>query len=188
MMRAASTPTHHPLLSPTPSPPLILPSTAHKDDLPEADMPLQKRACFTAPTPRRFEVGESSVAAGQPRSTMAHRDDVRRRESEEFYTQHQDTQDDCVALSNEVGTLRRYLSSLCTTHEQERVEARQALDRSEAHNRTLEARIVVLETRAYRHEWQRQDADDHATRAIMRVHVLEARARIDTLKDTGSSA
>ncbi|GKD89958.1 hypothetical protein Tco_0244631, partial [Tanacetum coccineum] len=32
------------------------------DDLPEADMPLWKRACFTAPT-GRFEVGESSSAA-----------------------------------------------------------------------------------------------------------------------------
>ncbi|GJY18931.1 putative reverse transcriptase domain-containing protein [Tanacetum coccineum] len=31
------------------------------------------------------------------------------------------------------------------------------------------------------------DADDHATGAMMRIHVLEARARIDTLEDTSSS-
>ncbi|GKB06905.1 hypothetical protein Tco_0835138 [Tanacetum coccineum] len=73
------------------------------------------------------------------------------------------------ALCDEVDTLRRYLSSLCTTHEQERVRAHQALDRSEAHNKALEARIAVLETQAYRHEWQHQDADDHATRSIMRI-------------------
>ncbi|GJU79092.1 putative reverse transcriptase domain-containing protein [Tanacetum coccineum] len=42
-------------------------------------------------------------------------------------------------------------------------------EESEAHNKALEARIGVLETQAYRHEWQRQDADDHATRAIMRI-------------------
>nr|GEU96381.1 hypothetical protein [Tanacetum cinerariifolium] len=73
-------------------------------------------------------------------------------ESEEFYTRHQDAQRDRVALRDEVDTLRRYLSSVCTTHEHERVEARQALARSEAHNRALEARIAVLETQAYRHE------------------------------------
>ncbi|GKC68064.1 hypothetical protein Tco_1100662, partial [Tanacetum coccineum] len=69
---------------------------------------------------------------------------------------------DNAALRGEADTLRRYLSSLCTTHKQERVEARQALARSEAHNRALETRIVVLETQAYHHEWQRQDEDDHA--------------------------
>ncbi|GKE20193.1 hypothetical protein Tco_1431705 [Tanacetum coccineum] len=59
-LRAASPPTHHP--SEIPSPPLLLPSTSHRDDLPEADMLLRKRARFTAPT-GRFEVGESSAAA-----------------------------------------------------------------------------------------------------------------------------
>ncbi|GKF70697.1 hypothetical protein Tco_0203754, partial [Tanacetum coccineum] len=84
--------------------------------------------------------------------------------------------------------MRRYLSSLCTTYKQERVEARQGLDRSEANNRSLEARIAILETQAYHHEWQRQDADNHAIGAMMRIHVLEARARIDTLEDTGSTS
>ncbi|GKC85923.1 hypothetical protein Tco_1141640, partial [Tanacetum coccineum] len=58
--------------------------------------------------------------------------------SEEFYTRHQDAQRDRAALRDEVNTLRRYLSSMCTTHEKERVEARQALARSKAHNRALE--------------------------------------------------
>ncbi|GJX10413.1 hypothetical protein Tco_0200272 [Tanacetum coccineum] len=53
---------------------------------------------------------------------------------------------------------------------------------------TLEARITVLETEARRHEWQRQDADDHAVEHIMRTQALEARARMDTLEDTGSSS
>ncbi|GKG54729.1 hypothetical protein Tco_0560384, partial [Tanacetum coccineum] len=52
----------------------------------------------------------------------------------------------------------------------------------------LEAEITVLETQARRHEWQRQDANDRATRHIMRIQALEAGARDDTLKDTGSSA
>nr|GEZ48013.1 putative reverse transcriptase domain-containing protein [Tanacetum cinerariifolium] len=79
--------------------------------------------------------------------------DVRRRESEEFYTRHHDTQRDRAALCDE------------------------ALDRSEAHNRALEARITVLKNQAYRHEWQHQDADDHATGHIMRIQALEAGAR-----------
>ncbi|GJT16369.1 hypothetical protein Tco_0875075 [Tanacetum coccineum] len=74
---------------------------------------------------------------------------------------------DFAALRDDVDTLRRYLSSLCTTHEQERVKAPQALDS---------------------HEWQCQDADGHATRAIMRIQALEAGARVDTLEDTASMA
>ncbi|GKB58008.1 hypothetical protein Tco_0914194 [Tanacetum coccineum] len=64
-LRAASPPTYH--SSEIPSPPLLLPSTSNRDDLPEADMPLRKRAHFTNPI-GRFEVGESSaaVAAKQP--------------------------------------------------------------------------------------------------------------------------
>ncbi|GJR28071.1 hypothetical protein Tco_1104303 [Tanacetum coccineum] len=53
--------------------PLLLPSTTHRDDLPEADMPLQKRARFTTPT-GRFEVEESSSAAAtrQAGHTLSH--------------------------------------------------------------------------------------------------------------------
>ncbi|GJX23319.1 hypothetical protein Tco_0227764 [Tanacetum coccineum] len=47
----------------------------HRYDFIEADMPLQKRACFVAPT-GRFEVGESlSDAARQAGHTLAHRVD-----------------------------------------------------------------------------------------------------------------
>ncbi|GKE86622.1 hypothetical protein Tco_1560364 [Tanacetum coccineum] len=42
------------------------------------------------------------------------------------------------------------------------METRQALARSEAYCRALEARVTVLETKARRHEWQRQAADDLA--------------------------
>ncbi|GJX90608.1 hypothetical protein Tco_0343934, partial [Tanacetum coccineum] len=62
------------------------------------------------------------------------------------------------------------------------------LARSEAYSRALEARVTVLETQARRHEWQRQDANDRATRHIMRIQALEAGARDDTLEDTGSSS
>ncbi|GJZ67640.1 hypothetical protein Tco_0630880 [Tanacetum coccineum] len=41
-------------------------------------------------------------------------------------------------------------------------QTRQDLARSEAHCKALEARVIVLETEARRHEWQRQAADDLA--------------------------
>nr|GEW38253.1 putative reverse transcriptase domain-containing protein [Tanacetum cinerariifolium] len=40
----------------------LLPSTSRRTDIPEADMPPQKRACLTTPAPE-FEIGESSVAS-----------------------------------------------------------------------------------------------------------------------------
>ncbi|GJY07356.1 hypothetical protein Tco_0374410 [Tanacetum coccineum] len=43
------------------SSPLLLPSTSHRTDIPEAEMPPQKRACLTTPAPG-FEIGESSAA------------------------------------------------------------------------------------------------------------------------------
>ncbi|GKD17287.1 hypothetical protein Tco_1206445, partial [Tanacetum coccineum] len=49
---------------PVPSPPLLLPSTAHRDDITEADMPLRKRTRFSAPA-FGFKVGESSTAAAR---------------------------------------------------------------------------------------------------------------------------
>ncbi|GKA32172.1 hypothetical protein Tco_0718539 [Tanacetum coccineum] len=61
-LRAASPPTHDPL--PLPSPPLsplLLPSTDHRSDIPEAVLPPWKRLCLS-PGPR-FEVRESSSAA-----------------------------------------------------------------------------------------------------------------------------
>ncbi|GKA15854.1 hypothetical protein Tco_0695601 [Tanacetum coccineum] len=76
-LRVASPFTHYPLLpSEIPPPPFLLPSTAHRDDIPEADMTLQKRARFTAPT-SRFEVEESSTvaAARQTGDTLARRVD-----------------------------------------------------------------------------------------------------------------
>ncbi|GJZ94780.1 hypothetical protein Tco_0666983 [Tanacetum coccineum] len=70
-LRDVSPSTHHP--SEIPSPPLLLPSTTHRDDLPKANMSLQKRTRFTTPT-GRFEVRESSSAAAarQVGHTLAH--------------------------------------------------------------------------------------------------------------------
>ncbi|GKD15154.1 hypothetical protein Tco_1199561 [Tanacetum coccineum] len=96
----------------------------------------------------------------------------------------EEAHEDRAAVRAEIVILRRERLA----YEQESIETRQALARSEAYSRALEACIRVLETQAYRHKWQRQDADDRAIEHIIRTQALEARARIDTLEEIGSSA
>ncbi|GKC90668.1 hypothetical protein Tco_1151317 [Tanacetum coccineum] len=129
----------------------------HRADILEADIPPRKRLLLTAPTPR-FKVGESSVvaAARQSGSTVARRVDCSFVDTADASIQAserrtidaiKDVQGDRAALRDEVDTLRRNLSSLCTTHEQERVEAHQALDRAIMRIQALEAgaRVDTLE-------------------------------------------
>ncbi|GJY10226.1 hypothetical protein Tco_0378411 [Tanacetum coccineum] len=145
-----------PLLLPIPLP---APSTSRRADIPKADTPPQKRLLLTAPTPR-VEVGESSAAVAriyygpQGRSQFC-KHYVRRRESLGFYSRHQEAQEDRAVVRAEIEILRRERLA----YEQESIETHQALARSEAYNRALEARI----------------------------RALEAGARVDTLEDTGMS-
>nr|GFC66458.1 hypothetical protein [Tanacetum cinerariifolium] len=110
--------------------------------------------------------------------------DVCTRESLEFCTRHHDAQKDRVSVRDEIKVLRYERLA----YEQEGIQIREALARSEAYYRALEARVVVLETHARRLEWQRQAADDLAVQHIMRTQALEAGAPGDTLEDTGSSS
>nr|GEX12954.1 hypothetical protein [Tanacetum cinerariifolium] len=57
-------PVYTPLLTSSFPLPSSIPSTSGSESIPEADIPLQKRACFTTPT-SRYEIGESSVAAAR---------------------------------------------------------------------------------------------------------------------------
>ncbi|GJU09923.1 putative reverse transcriptase domain-containing protein [Tanacetum coccineum] len=193
-MRAIAPSTYHLLLLSGTLPLLSIPlparSIAHRDDIPEANIPLRKRARFIAPT-RRCEIGETSApgAARQPGSIVAHRVDyifldtidasIRASEGKTMAAIEY-AQEDHAVVRAEIGLLR----SKRLAYEQELSETSQALTRSEAHNRSLEARISSMETQLYRMKWQRQDADDRAIRHIMRTHALEAGARVDTLEDT----
>ncbi|GKF44001.1 hypothetical protein Tco_0130553, partial [Tanacetum coccineum] len=74
-----------------------------------------------------------------------------------------------------------------TAYETELHEECQAYLSFKARNRALLAQLETLETHMSRMEWQHQRAEDHAVRQMMRTQVLEARAQIDTVEDTGSS-
>ncbi|GJQ92998.1 hypothetical protein Tco_0004137 [Tanacetum coccineum] len=108
---------------------------------------------------------------------------VRRKESGDFYTQLLDARTDRRDIRLEIDVVRGQR----TAYETELHEVRQAYLSSEARNRALLARLETLETHMSRMEWQRQRAEDDAVRQIMRTQVLEARARIDTVEDAGSS-
>nr|GEZ14912.1 putative reverse transcriptase domain-containing protein [Tanacetum cinerariifolium] len=96
-----------PILTPLPTSsfplPLSLPSTSGSESIPEADIPLRKRARFTTPT-GGYEVGESSVTAARqirPALTIA---DRRRADDR---------------LIGRLRRERRYFRTLSTTYAQE---------------------------------------------------------------------
>nr|GFB78063.1 hypothetical protein [Tanacetum cinerariifolium] len=194
---------------------LSTPSTSRRARIPKTDTPPRNRPLLATPRPG-CEVRESSVAAvRRPGPTMAYgvdcsyvetmlRDTERRmmaalelvnlrvsyqvdvctRESSEFYTRHHDAQKDRAAVRAEIKVLR----SERLAYEQEGIQTREALARSEAYCKALEARVAVLETHARRLEWQRQATDYFVVQHIMRTQALEAGAHDDTLEDTGSSS
>nr|GEZ69133.1 reverse transcriptase domain-containing protein [Tanacetum cinerariifolium] len=94
---------HDALLSPplpVPSPPLPL------TDIPEADVPPQKRACLTTPAPG-FEVGKS-FAGGAVRQPGPTESDLRRcKRTDEFEVRFEKEQDDRALLRARVNTLFR---------------------------------------------------------------------------------
>ncbi|GJZ31119.1 putative reverse transcriptase domain-containing protein [Tanacetum coccineum] len=108
---------------------------------------------------------------------------VRRQESKILYTQLHDARTDHKDIRLEIDVVRGQR----TAYDTELHEVRQAYFSSEARDRALLARLETLETHIGRMEWQRHRAEDDAVRQIMRTQVLEARARIDTVEDTGSS-
>ncbi|GJW85993.1 hypothetical protein Tco_0159138 [Tanacetum coccineum] len=151
-MRAIAPSTYHTLLPLGTQPllPILLPapSTSRRDDIPEADTPPQKRLLLTTPRPG-CEVGESSAAAAaarQPGPTMAYRVDYILVDT--MKTRFRDTErrmmtalemvnmrKDRAAVRVKIKVLRRERLA----YEQESMETRQALARSEAYCRALEA-------------------------------------------------
>ncbi|GJR78894.1 hypothetical protein Tco_0149679 [Tanacetum coccineum] len=172
-MRDVASSLHHSLhLSGTPSllpiPPPA-PSASRRAEIPKADTPPRKRLLLTTPRPSR-EVGESSAAAAarQPGQTMAHGVDLQ-------FCRHYGDQKDRAAVRAEIEVLRRERLA----YEQESMETRQALARSEAYCRALEAWVTVLETEVHRHEWQHQAADDLAVQHI----IYEAQLSLELTKE-----
>nr|GEX57938.1 hypothetical protein [Tanacetum cinerariifolium] len=141
-MRAGVPSTYHSLLSSWTPPflpiPLPIPSTSRRAEIPEVDTPPRKRLLLTAPRPG-CEVGESSAAAAarQLGPTTA-----------------------CSVYCSFVDVRSRESSKFYSRHHDAQED--HAAVRAE-----IKARVAVLETQAYRHEWQRQTADDFAVQHKM---------------------
>nr|GFA44672.1 hypothetical protein [Tanacetum cinerariifolium] len=115
--RLETPPSRTPPLLPIPlhasSPPLLLPSTRHRVDVPEVILPLQKRLCIAQGL--RFEVDKSSLApTSRPTggfkadyefvSTL---DDEIRHDTGEIYRRLYDAQDDRLLMSGQLNMLRK---------------------------------------------------------------------------------
>nr|GEV41084.1 retrotransposon protein, putative, Ty3-gypsy subclass [Tanacetum cinerariifolium] len=122
-----------------PSPPLLLPSSDHRDDIPEAVMPLQKRARFITLT-SRFEkrlmrVTYLATTQGQ--------------DAHELYMRCEDAQDNRALLRAEVSLLireRRYFHHMASSYEREAAYTRQAWTQSKDRSQIIKARIGTLES------------------------------------------
>ncbi|GJW15441.1 hypothetical protein Tco_0019574 [Tanacetum coccineum] len=183
-----------------------------RDDILEENMPPQRRFIVAAPLPG-CDIAKSSAAAARPprgqydfvdtieagqgsiRSpghdarTIARAAD--RGEDVGYVRALQASRHRIMTSIEEVNLRVSYQAQVRrgqrTAYETELHEVRQAYLSSEARNRALLARLETLETHMSRMEWQRQRAEDDAVRQMMRIHVLEARAQIDTVEDTDSS-
>nr|GFA16508.1 hypothetical protein [Tanacetum cinerariifolium] len=155
----------HPSRTP-PGLPISTPSASRRVGISKANTLPQNRPLLVTPRPG-CEIGESfATAVRRPGPTMAHGVD-----GSYVETRLRDME-------------RRMMAALELVNRM----TREALARSEAHCRALEARVAVLETHTRRLEWQRQATDDFAVEHIMHTQALEARARDDTLEDAGSSS
>nr|GEY10713.1 reverse transcriptase domain-containing protein [Tanacetum cinerariifolium] len=107
---------------------------------------------------------------------------VRRQESENFYTQLLDAQTDRRYIRLEIDVVKGQR----TAYEIELQEVHQAYLSFEAQNKELLAQLEMLETHMSRMEWLRQSAEDITVTQMMRIYTLEARARADTVEDADS--
>ncbi|GJW08984.1 putative reverse transcriptase domain-containing protein [Tanacetum coccineum] len=153
--------------------PLLHPFFLTPPDIPEADTSPRKRLLLTTPRPS-CEVGESSAIASarQPRPTMTHRVDYSLVDTKwgggggrPVLFEHTERMDDDrlrdgqhkgqlpkdrAAVRAEIEVLRRERLA----YEQESMETHQALARSEAYCRALEARVIVPEAEHALHTWR----------------------------------
>nr|GEW16032.1 putative reverse transcriptase domain-containing protein [Tanacetum cinerariifolium] len=183
---------------------LMLPSITRMSEVPEADMPPQKRLYFATLT-TEFEVEESSDAAARPPRdlygfmyTTEAKASITCRHARTLHDTERGmmTVVELVNLRCDRADIRAEIVALRyqgTLLEDAYIELNEDLLRSEArnesleaHNRSLMARIETLETRMTEMEDQFQDTRDRTVRHVMRTHALEARAQFDTMEDAGT--
>nr|GEZ12528.1 hypothetical protein [Tanacetum cinerariifolium] len=140
-------------------------------DIPEDDVPHQKRACLTTPS-SRFEVGESS-AAGAARQPGPTESDLRRCRVEQIGYEITDTWDEIVDTLMEIAPntskgVNQRVTELDTTVRQRTDEYEDRSAAIAAHVRTLEAQVPALIA-------QTSSLQTQLTTTLGRIEILEAR-------------
>nr|GEW82534.1 hypothetical protein [Tanacetum cinerariifolium] len=168
----------------------LLPSTSHRTDVPEAEMPPQKRACFTT-SALGLEVGESSTAgaARQPGPTLKadlRRDRVEgielattvRHDTEDFQVRFKDAHDNRALLRARVNTLfrhRPFHRHIVMLLDKEATYACRAWASSEDRSATIEAHVRTLEAHVATLIAQTSSLQTQLITALKRIETLEAR-------------
>ncbi|GJU14925.1 hypothetical protein Tco_1142891 [Tanacetum coccineum] len=169
-----------------------------RDDIPEEDMPCWRRFVLTTPPPG-CDVAESSAAARAHRGQYDFVDTVEagqglirspghdartiaravdRAEDVGYVRALQASQHKMMASIEEVNLRVNYQAKVYRQESEDFIHSFMMLGLTAE---TLDSRLM------YRMEWQHQRAEDDAVRQMIRTYVLEARAQIDTVEDTGSS-
>ncbi|GKE47352.1 hypothetical protein Tco_1478610, partial [Tanacetum coccineum] len=130
------------------SPPLLLPSTSHRTNIPEAEMPPRKRACLTNPAPG-LEIRESSAAgtARQPGTTLEA--DLRRDRVMEMGYGITDTWDEIVKAMLEVAPttlegVNQRVTELATIVRQENEEFQAQVTTLIAQTSSLQTQLTTM--------------------------------------------
>nr|GEZ61649.1 hypothetical protein [Tanacetum cinerariifolium] len=156
---------HSPEYIPRDHVPVFVPEIEHHEDLvpaeEEAPASLLPPGFLSPRTPPLLPVATPSTS----RRAKIHEADTLPRNMPLLAAPRPGCEKDRAAVRAEIEVLRNERLA----YEQEGIQTRKALARSEAHCRALDARVAVLETHARRLEWQRQAADDFAVEHIMRT-------------------
>ncbi|GJW79643.1 hypothetical protein Tco_0404506 [Tanacetum coccineum] len=163
------------------SPPLLLPSTDRRDDIPEADLPPRKRLCLTAPTPR-FKLGEKvgygiedvwddmvrDMEEREPTTVEGLSQRVTdlsttlARETHEIYVRLEDAQDDRALQRGRVNMFfrdRRFHRHTTMLLKSEARHAREAWSRSMNCSKAVHAELQAYQVQVQTHEIQIQRRD-----------------------------
>nr|GEX19682.1 putative reverse transcriptase domain-containing protein [Tanacetum cinerariifolium] len=163
----------------------LLPSTSCRIDIPEADMPCQKKTCLTTLTPR-FEIRESSTAgvAKQPGPTES---DLRRYMVEQAYYEITDMWDEIVDTLIEIAPttlegVNERVTQIDTTIRQRSDEFEILFDEAQDDRALLRARVNTLFRDRPDHcrtamlmDRETSSLQTQLTTSLGRIKILEAR-------------
>ncbi|GKA81755.1 RNA-directed DNA polymerase [Tanacetum coccineum] len=187
------------LALPTPPPSPLTPLSLPHPQIPSPPLPLPSPPTYTSPTYAEAPLGYKAVgiqlrAASPlplhapssllPLPTISRREDVpeadvppRKRLCLNAPTPRFEVGESSAAVDRQPGSTVAQVVNLRVSYQAD-VRRRESEEFYKRHQDAQRDRVAPSD----------EDADDHATRAIMRIQALEAGARVDTLEDIGSSA